>query len=95
MKKKEELIINALIKKYNDILLQSMRIAIAEDLTNLIIANQDDTNFELIEFIKNKDEFKQYVMAEFFRQNSNSVINELSSMEDPFTPKKRKKSSKK
>lgn len=91
MNKKEEKIISALIEKYNHVLLHSMQIAVTEDLTNLIIANQDDKDFELTQFIKKKEEYKQFVIKEFFRLNSGSVINELSKMEESFIPKKRKK----
>jgi len=89
MDKKEEETIVGLIKKYNEILLHSMRIAVSEDLVNLIISNRDDVNFELKDFVNKKEEFKQFVMTEFFRLNSSSVLSELSKMEDPFIPQKR------
>ena len=36
-----------LVQKYNDILLVSMKLAVAEDLINLIILNGDDKEFHL------------------------------------------------
>ena len=74
--------IGDLLAKYNDILLVSMRLAVAEDFTNLIILNKDDKEFSLAELVKNKDEFSYYVMREFLELNSSSVTNQLSSMEE-------------
>ena len=37
--------ISELMAKYNDILLVSVRLAINEDFTNLVILNRDDTDF--------------------------------------------------
>lgn len=73
--------VSELIEKYNDILLASMKLALSEDLVNLIIANQDDKDFDLIDFVQNKKEFKSYVLKEFFRQNS-SPLKDLSKMEE-------------
>jgi hypothetical protein len=39
--------IKNLLEKYNDILLVSMRLAVAEDFIGLVILNKDDTDFEL------------------------------------------------
>jgi hypothetical protein len=82
MTKKQEEKIKTLLTKYNDILLVSMRLAVAEDFTNLIILNKDDTDFELRELLQNKDDFTNHVMKEFLKQNSSSVVNELSSMQE-------------
>ena len=91
MNTKEKHIISTLVKKYNSILLHSAQIAITEDLINLIIANREDESFELTEFIKNKDEFKKYVVGEFFKLNNTSILSELSSMEESFKPSKKQK----
>lgn len=78
----QEAKIKQLLEKYNDILLVSMRLAVAEDFTNLIVLNKDDADFELIDLLKNKDQFTNYLMKEFLKQNSSSVARELSSMEE-------------
>ena len=84
MKKDEELAIKSLLEKYNDILVHSMGIAISEDLIGLIISNQEDTNFELKDFISRKEEFKQFVVKEFFKYNNKTIVSELSGMEEEF-----------
>ena len=71
-----------LLKKYNDILLVSMRLAVAEDFTGLVILNKDDTDFELSKLLQNKDEFSNYVLKEFLKNNSNSVTSELGKMDE-------------
>ena len=48
---KEKIKLKLLIKKYNEILLYSVSIAVTEDLINLIIVNGDDKDFELIEIM--------------------------------------------
>lgn len=78
----QEVKIKQLLEKYNDILLVSMRLAVAEDFTNLIVLNKDDADFELIDLLKNKDQFTNYLIKEFLKQNSSSVARELSSMEE-------------
>lgn len=83
MNKKQEVKIKELLSKYNDILLVSMKLAVAEDFTNLVILNQDDKDFELSNLLKDKDQFTGYIMKEFLKQNSSSVTKELSSMEEP------------
>jgi hypothetical protein len=88
---KEKHIISRLVKKYNSILLHSTQIAISEDLINLIIANGEDKDFELTEFINNKDDFKKYVVGEFFKLNNTTILSELSSMEESFKPSKKQK----
>jgi hypothetical protein len=45
MDSKEKLKLKLLIKKYNEILLYSVSIAVTEDLINLIIVNGDDKDF--------------------------------------------------
>ena len=89
MKKDEELVIKSLIEKYNDILVHSMGIAISEDLIGLIISNQEDTNFELKDFISRKEEFKKFVVKEFFKYNNKTIVSELSGMEEEFVAKRR------
>lgn len=74
--------IKDLLCKYNDILLVSMRLAVAEDFTNLVVLNKDDKDFELIDLLKDKEQFTNYVFKEFLRQNSSSVTKELSSMDE-------------
>jgi len=87
--KKEEIAIKSLIEKYNDVLVHSMGIAISEDLVGLIISNQEDTDFELKDFINKKEEFKQFVVKEFFKYNNKTVVSELSGMEEEFVAKRR------
>jgi hypothetical protein len=83
--------IKQLIGKYNDILLISMRLAVAEDFTNLIVLNHDDSKFELVNLLKNKDQFNAFVFKEFMKNNSSSVIEELKKMDEPFEIMKRKR----
>ena len=44
-----------LIAKYNDVLLRTMTNAVAEDLLHLIIVNGDDTDFDLKDFINQRE----------------------------------------
>lgn len=81
--------ITQLIEKYNDILLISMRLAIAEDFINLIVLNRDDRTFELTDLLANKEQFNAFILKEFLKRNSSSVIEELKNMDDPFLPIKR------
>lgn len=74
--------IKSLIEKYNEILLVSMRLAVAEDFTGLVILNKDDTDFELSELVKDKDEFSNYILKEFLKQNSNPITAKLGDMEE-------------
>ena len=71
-----------LVSKYNDVLKESMRNVVAEDLVNLIIVNGDDKEFELKDMISKKAKFKEMVFREFMRLNSNVVTKELSEMEE-------------
>ncbi|MDB4754885.1 hypothetical protein OAF80_00355 [bacterium] len=71
-----------LVLKYNDVLKESMRNVVAEDLVNLIIVNGDDKEFELKDMISKKVKFKGMVFREFMRLNSNVVTKELSEMEE-------------
>ncbi len=91
MNKKEKQIISTLVKKYNSILLHCMQIAVTEDLINLIIANREDESFELTDFINNKEEFKKFVVGEFFKLNNSTILSELSSMEESYKPTKKSK----
>ena len=75
--------IKSLLGKYNDILLVSMRLAVAEDFTGLVILNKDDTDFELSSLLQNKEGFSNYIMKEFLKQNSNPVTSKLGEMEEP------------
>lgn len=83
MTNKQQLKIKELISKYNAILLNSMRIAIAEDFINLVILNRDDSKIELAELLNNKNEYYNYILKEFLKQNSSSVLDELKLMDDP------------
>ncbi len=83
-----------LIVKYNDILLNSMRLAVAEDLINLIILNKDDCDFKLKDTLQNKEELNQFILKEFLKQNSSSVIHELKKMDERI-PKIKKTSNRK
>ena len=56
MDKKDK--IKQLTLKYNDILLESIRIALSEDLINLIVVNQEDQDFGLVEFMSKKRNLK-------------------------------------
>lgn len=84
MNREEEKKIKVLIKKYNPVLLHSMSIALSEDLINLIISNQEDTDFKLRDVIADKDELREFVVKEFLKQNSSikDVIHELKSMDE-------------
>ena len=73
MTPKQEEKIKSLLEKYNDILLVSMRLSVAEDFTGLVILNKDDTDFELSSLLQNKEGFSIYIMKEFLKQNSNPV----------------------
>ena len=83
MTKKQEKKIKELLQKYNDVLLVSMRLAITEDFVNLVIVNQEDTDFELKDLINQKEAFSNYVMKEFLKQNSSTVLDDLKFMEEP------------
>jgi hypothetical protein len=82
--------ISTLIEKYNAILLNSMRLAVAEDFINLIVLNRDDADFELSEFLKDKELYYQFILKEFLRLNSSSVASQLRKMEDLVSPTFRK-----
>jgi hypothetical protein len=74
--------IKELIVKYNDILLVSMRLAIADDFINLMVLNRDDSGFILKDLFNNKDEFNKLIMKEFFKKNRISVVDELKFMDN-------------
>ena len=82
MTEAQEQKIKELIVKYNDILLFSMRLAIAEDFVNLMVLNRDDSDFILKDLFNNKDEFNKLIMKEFLRKNRISVVDELKFMEN-------------
>ena len=92
MTKTQELKIKNLLEKYNDILLVSMRLAVTEDFVNLVIVNGDDTDFELLELINKKEAFSNYVLKEFLKQNSSSVVSDLKLMEEPKLALRKSKS---
>lgn len=95
MTKAQEDKIQSLLEQYNDILLVSMRLAIAEDFINLVIVNREDTDFELSELLQNKDDLSYYIMREFLRQNSSSVVDQLKGMDEPIPELKKRFRSKK
>lgn len=99
MEQKELEIVKDLIKKYNDVLMNSMSIALAEDLVNLIVVNGEDKDFKLLDLVKDKTNFRLLVANEFLKLNSNSVLSDLRLMEDEFefsmVKKKNQKSSQK
>ena len=84
MTKEQELKIKKLISKYNDILLVSMRLSIAEDFVNLMILNRDDSDFVLKDLFNNKDELNNLIMKEFIRKNRITVIQDLKFMDSPL-----------
>lgn len=86
MTPQQETKIKELVDKYNDILLVSMKLAIAEDLINLMVLNRDDSEFVMKDLFENKEEFYNIIMKEFFTKNSSSVIQELKYMEH-YKPK--------
>jgi hypothetical protein len=90
MTEEQQLKIKELISKYNDILLNSMRLAIAEDFVNLVILNRDDEDIELRQLLENKNEYYNYILKEFLKKNSSSVVDELKSMDEPIIQLKRK-----
>jgi len=51
--------VSKLVLKYNEVLKESMRNVVAEDLVNLIIVNGDDKEFELKDMISKKAKFKE------------------------------------
>ena len=84
MNAEQEQKIKDLISKYNDILLVSMRLAIAEDFVNLMLLNRDDSEFVLKDLFQNKEEFNKLIMKEFLKKNSSTVVQELKFMESPL-----------
>jgi hypothetical protein len=80
LKNKEKLA--ALVAKYNDVLYESFKITLAEDLVNLIIVNQEDQNFDLRTLMSQKSDFKEFVIREFFKNNYKPVTKNLSKMEE-------------
>ncbi|MFN9940354.1 MAG: hypothetical protein ACK56I_12860, partial [bacterium] len=74
MTQQQESKIKELVEKYNDILVVSMKLAVAEDLINLMILNRDDSEFVMKDLFENKEEFYSIIMKEFFIKNSSSVI---------------------
>jgi hypothetical protein len=76
--------LNELLTKYNDVLLNSMRLAVTEDLIGLIILNRDDENFELSDLMKDKTALSNYVIRQFLKENSGGVLKDLGKQEDPL-----------
>lgn len=91
MTKEQQNKIDRLLAKYNPILLESMRLAVAEDFVNLIIANKDDADFELSDLLKNKQELTNHIFKQFLKQNSSSVVKDLKDMPEPKIGRRRKK----
>lgn len=87
MNSKEKEQVKLLIKKYNEVLLHSMSIAVTEDLINLIVVNRDDEYFQLSELMKKQQAFRLFVTNEFMKNNANPLLNELKSMDDNFISK--------
>lgn len=73
--------ITDLIRKYNDILLISMRLAVAEDFLNLLILNRDDQEFELNDLLDNKEALTNHIMKQFLKFNSSPILEELRTQE--------------
>ena len=84
MNPQQEKKVRELVEKYNDVLLHSMRLAVAEDLINLMILNKEDSDYELKELLNDKTGFYNLILKEFLKKNSSSVINELRDMDDPL-----------
>lgn len=84
--------LSELLKKYNDVLFESMKIAVAEDFQNLIILNRDDTSFDLKHLMLKKGAFKNYVFKEFLKYNTNQVIEEMKLLPEQKLQLKNKKS---
>jgi tyrosine-protein phosphatase YwqE len=63
-----------------------MKLAIAEDLINLMVLNRDDSEFVMKDLFENKEDFYNIIMKEFFIKNSSSVVQELKTM-DHYKPK--------
>ena len=68
MTPKQEAKIKELVDKYNDILLVSMKLAVAEDLINLMILNRDDSEFVMKDLFENKEDFYNIIMKEFLER---------------------------
>ena len=82
------------MEKYNDVLLISMRLAVAEDFMNLLVLNRDDKDFVLKDLFQNKEDFSRLIMKEFLKKNSTSVLRDLQKMDnDPKGFRKRFKKS--
>jgi hypothetical protein len=90
MHENEKTQLKNLVVKYNDLLLNTMASAVSEDLLNLIIVNNEDQEFELTKFINNRQEYKEFVVREFLRVNSSSVIPDLKLMDEAEVFKGRK-----
>ena len=78
----QELKIKELITKYNDVLLISMRLAVAEDFVNLMVLNREDSDFILKDLFNNKEAFQKIIMKEFLKKNSSFVLEDLKLMEN-------------
>lgn len=69
-------LVKSLIFKYDSILLESMKIALFEDLKRLMISNREDKKFLLKDIIYT-EELKNYIVREFLKHNSNQVMTNL------------------
>ena len=87
MNQTDKELIKLLLKKYNEILLHSMSIAISEDLINLIIVNSEDKDFKLIEIMKDRLKFREFVTTEFIKLNNRSILKDLKNMDENFSSK--------
>jgi hypothetical protein len=51
-----------------------MKLAIAEDLINLMVLNRDDSEFVMKDLFENKEEFYNIIMKEFFQKKIVRVL---------------------
>lgn len=66
--------IRSLVKQYNDVLLQSMRIAVAEDLINLMVLNRDDEELVLKDvLLHDKKALYDLIIREFLKYNGSHI----------------------
>lgn len=91
MTEDQEQLIDQLLAKYNPILLESMRLAVAEDFINLIIVNKEDTEFKLSELMEDKSNLTNYIFKQFLKQNSSSVVKDLKRMPEQKMGRRKKK----
>ena len=69
--------------------------ALSEDLIILIVVNGEDKEFALQNLVKDKTAFRTFVTKEFFKYNSNSVLDDLRNMDNSLDLKMLKDKNKK